>query len=176
MGRFEVMALLQAARYYLLSGDREKAYSFGLNRAIFYAWAKHRGRFQAKALKKTAEKKEVRKVKEGGKIMIYVGDEGAFISPRGWFTIGNTEQRPEDFKRQIIPKISSTIPFEKAWEAALNYLRRFSRSTLLDQQKFYEKVYKPVRDNFLQIIKKEMEKPKTTTLTSFMKTEKQKPK
>jgi len=37
------MALLQAARYYLLTGDLEKAYSFGLNRAIFYAWAKRRG-------------------------------------------------------------------------------------------------------------------------------------
>ena len=173
MGRFEVMALLQAARYYLLSGDREKAYSFGLNRAIFYAWAKHRGKFQTKALKRVDKAKGVRQVKEGDKIMVYVGDEGAFISPRGWFTIGNTEQRPEDFKRQIASKINSTISFEKAWEAALNYLRRFSRTTLLDQQKFYEKVYKPVRDNFLEIVRKELEKPKTTTLTSFIKTKDQ---
>lgn len=29
------MGLLQAARYYLLTGDLEKAKSFGLNRAIF---------------------------------------------------------------------------------------------------------------------------------------------
>ncbi len=37
IGRFQVMALLQAARYYVLTGDINKAKSFGLNRAIFYA-------------------------------------------------------------------------------------------------------------------------------------------
>jgi len=40
IGRFQVMGLLQAARYYLLTDDLERAKSFGLNRAIFYAWAK----------------------------------------------------------------------------------------------------------------------------------------
>jgi len=38
IGRFQVMGLLQAARYYVLYGDLEKAKSFGINRAIFYAW------------------------------------------------------------------------------------------------------------------------------------------
>jgi len=37
LGRFQVMALLQAIRYYLLAGDLERAKSWGLNRAIFYA-------------------------------------------------------------------------------------------------------------------------------------------
>ena len=37
------MALLQAASYYLLKGDLNRAKSFGLNRAIFYAWAKGSG-------------------------------------------------------------------------------------------------------------------------------------
>ena len=49
VGRFQVMGLLQAARYYLLTGDLQKAKSFGLNRAIFYAWAKH---YKAKAPRK----------------------------------------------------------------------------------------------------------------------------
>jgi len=51
LGRFQVMALLQAARYYKLHGDLEKAKSWGLNRAIFYAWAKHYGsRYRAFSL------------------------------------------------------------------------------------------------------------------------------
>ena len=168
MGRFEVMALLQAARYYVLSGDIEKAFSFGLNRAIFYAWAKHRSKFEAKMRKRIMSGKTIEKVKEKDKIMIYIGDEGAFISPKGWFIIGNTEQRPEDFKRQIIYKINAQVPFEKAWEAAVNYVKKFSKSTLLDQQKFYEKVYKPVRDTFIQIVKRNLKETKRRGLLKFI--------
>lgn len=40
IGRFQVMAVLQAARAHLLGLPIESAKSFGLNRAIFYAAAK----------------------------------------------------------------------------------------------------------------------------------------
>lgn len=40
IGRFQVMATLQAARAYALGLSLEEAKSFGLNRAIFYAAAK----------------------------------------------------------------------------------------------------------------------------------------
>ncbi len=43
IGRFQVMALLQAVRYYLLTGDLERVKSFDLNRAIFCARTKRRG-------------------------------------------------------------------------------------------------------------------------------------
>lgn len=47
VGRFQVMATLQAARAYVLGMRVASAKSFGLNRAIFYAAAK-RG-FKGKA-------------------------------------------------------------------------------------------------------------------------------
>ena len=50
IGRFQVMALLQTARYYRLHGDLMRAKSFGLNRAVFYAWAKHYGPRSVKTL------------------------------------------------------------------------------------------------------------------------------
>lgn len=40
VGRFQVMALLQAARATVLGYSQDEAESFGLNRAIFYAAAK----------------------------------------------------------------------------------------------------------------------------------------
>jgi hypothetical protein len=40
VGRFQVMALLQAARAKVLGYPLDEAQSFGLNRAIFYAAAK----------------------------------------------------------------------------------------------------------------------------------------
>ena len=87
-----------------------------------------------------------------GKKLIYIGNEGAYISERGWFIIGEKEQTPKDFDRQIIPRVKSVTSYEKAWEAAVNYIRKFPKETLLDQRKFYEQVYKPVRDKFTEVI------------------------
>ena len=151
VGRFQVMALLQAARYYLLTGDIKKAKSFGLNRAIFYAWAKHHRKYVPK--KKRIATAGVEEIEEEGKKMIYVGDEGAFISNRGWFIIGDKEQLPEDFDKNVAEKIEGVIEFEKAWKAALEYLKQFPKNVLLDQRRFYEEVYKPVRDAFIKLIK-----------------------
>jgi len=159
------MALLQAARYYALSGDINKAYSFGLNRAIFYAWAKRRGKGVVKPARRKVITKPVEEVKEKDRVMVYVGDEGAFLGKNGWFTIGNQEQKPDDFKREIASKIESVMPFEEAWEKALKYIQSFDKKTLLSQREFFEKVYKPVRDTFPEI--PEIKKKKRKTLLDF---------
>ena len=153
-GRFQVMALLQAARYYLLKGDLERAKSWGLNRAIFYAWAKHYGpsrrptarlRAQARRLSSGSE------VREEETRWVEVGGEKAMVSPRGWFVIGGVEQRPEDFDRQVARRFEEAgISFREAWEAALEYLRRFPRRVLEDPRLFYKEVYEPVRDRFVE--------------------------
>ncbi len=153
VGRFQVMALLQAARYYLLTGDLEKAKSFGLNRAIFYAWAKYHGRDRVFRRKITDVEKPVEHVVEKGRKLIYVGDEGSFISERGWFIIGDKEQLPSDYDKEIARKIDSVVPYNLAWEKAVEYLKRFPKNVLLSQRKFYE-AYKKVRDVFIDKIVK----------------------
>ncbi|RLF00859.1 MAG: hypothetical protein DRJ63_01155 [Thermoprotei archaeon] len=165
VGRFQVMALLQAARFYVLTGDLKRAKSFGLNRAIFYAWAKYYGRFVPRR-KEVRKGEEVVTVKEGGKYMAYVGNEGAFVTKDGWFIIGDKEQRPEDYEREIASKINSVIPYDEAWRVAVEYVKQFSKSVLLDQQKFYEKVYKPVRDSFAELVER-YRKSKKSTLEEF---------
>ncbi len=158
LGRFQVMALLQAARYYLLTGDVEKAKSFGLNRAIFYAWAKHygpRGKPRGRRpIPMLAERGEAARGEEAGERTVYIGDEGAIVSERGWFKIGDMEQTPEEYDRQIKPRIESVMSYDEAWKAALSYLKSFPRETLLSQQKFFSQVYKPVRDKFTEIVGK----------------------
>jgi len=159
LGRFQVMALLQAARYYVLTGDLKKALSFGLNRAIFYAWAK-----KTKGKVRPARSRRVRgvqQVKEKDRVVVYVGDEAAFVGPNGWFTIGREEQKPEDFEKNVASKIETVMPFEEAWKIAVEYVRSFGTTTLLSQRDFYEKVYKPVRDSFPEGAKK---RPKQKTL------------
>src|SRR5258706_16187553 len=72
VGRFQVMALLQAARAKALGYSLDEAQSFGLNRAIFYAAAKRgfRGGTSTKkpgeqnAFKGTTGKRVGKKVKK----------------------------------------------------------------------------------------------------------------
>lgn len=163
IGRFQVMGLLQAARYYLLHGDLEKAKSFGLNRAIFYAWAKHYGRgYIPRNLRRlyidtvAIDREYGEEPVDHSKKQVEVLGEGAFQSPRGYFIIGDKEQLPEDYDKNITSKIEGVISYELAWEAALKYLSKFPRQVLEDPIKFYEKVYEPIRDHFIELVIKEL--------------------
>ncbi len=158
IGRFQVMGLLQAARYYLLTGDLEKAKSFGLNRAIFYAWAKHYGAgyIPRRAMRRrTLTQQAVEAGVEGAPRPAEPLEDEAIISPRGYFMMGGQEQLPSDYDKNVKEKIEKVIPYEIAWEAALKYVSRFPKHVLQDPQKFYERVYEPVRDTFIEKVVKE---------------------
>ncbi|MGC9208795.1 MAG: hypothetical protein ACP5GH_02935 [Nitrososphaeria archaeon] len=150
-GRFQVMGLLQAARYYLLKGDLNRAKSFGLNRAIFYAWAKYYG----PARKGGSRTPVSEQGKEGQRKEVFerVGNEEAPVdTSTGLFRIGDRVQTPSDYDREIAMKISSIVSYDRAWNEALEYLRKFPREYLEDQRLFFERVYRPVRDTFLQTL------------------------
>ena len=155
IGRFQVMALLQAARYYLLYGDPEKAKSFGLNRAIFYAWAKRRGRGYGYASMNAARGEfsgQRMEGKERKESLAEVAGEEAYVSPRGFFIIGDKEQLPEDYDKSVAERIEEKLPYDVAWEAALKYLSKFPEEYLKDPSAFFQKIYEPVRDKFDEIV------------------------
>jgi hypothetical protein len=149
IGRFQVMALLQAARYFLLKGDLERAKSFGLNRAIFYAWAKRSG---GKVRTHRAAGASAPSIPRATRGIEQLGDERAYVNDEGLFAIGDEVQRPEDYDEQVARRIEAVVPYDRAWKAALNYLRSFPMDILLDQRKFYERVYLPVRDRFEELV------------------------
>ena len=60
------------------------------------------------------------------------------------FVIGGEPLEPEDFDRQIIARFSTK--YEPAWQEALETIKHFDPETLKSQRQFYEKVYKPNRD------------------------------
>ncbi len=156
IGRFQVMALLQAARYYLVRGDLERAKSFGLNRAIFYAWAKRTGGRVRRPRPTSPRQRTLLEAEEEAERPRFeaLGDEVAYLSDDGFFEIGDQVQRPEDYERQIASKIERVVPYEEAWNAALNYLSTFPREVLLSQREFFEKAYKPVRDRFREVLER----------------------
>ena len=158
IGRFQVMALLQAARYYLLAGGLEKAKSWGLNRAIFYAWAKYYGpsqqpwRYKLDQLLRRpqlAKSRAGRKCPEGFEEVL---GECVQVSPRGWFMIGGQEQTPLDFERQVKMKVQKVLPWDLVWKAVLDYVSKFPEWVLKNPQKFYKFVYEPVRDTLFRTL------------------------
>ena len=80
------MAVLQSARARQLGFSDTRAKSWGLNRAIFYAAAKHGFKERPGLSRATG-----RKLGEKGKTSFLLGDEMAYTSKRGarlYFTIG----------------------------------------------------------------------------------------
>ncbi len=150
VGRFQVMALLQAARYFLIKGDLDRAKSFGLNRAIFYAWAKRSGGRAPLRRAAGASAPSIPRIARG---IEQLGDERAYVNDDGFFIIGDEVQRPEDYDEQVVRRIEAVVPYDRAWNAALNYLRSFPTDFLLDQRKFYERIYLPVRDRFEDLVR-----------------------
>ncbi len=150
VGRFQVMALLQAARAKVLGYPLDEAQSFGLNRAIFYAAAKRgfKGGTSAKqpgeqyTFKETPGKSVAKTVQQdvlGDEIAYYVEMDG-----KKRYVMGDEILEPEDFKREIEQRFGQAYP--KAWEQALQLVEQADRATLESQRKFYEEVYKPRRD------------------------------
>ena len=164
LGRFQVMALLQAARYYKLYGDLEKAKSWGLNRAIFYAWAKHYGpRYRAfnvtveELLRRARERKPGTRCPEGFQEVL---GECVQVSPRGWFMIGGQEQTPVDFDREVVARVRKVLDWDTVWRKALEYVSLFPDWVLKDPQRFFKLVYEPVRDTFfVKLLKGEEVRP-----------------
>lgn len=144
VGRFQVMATLQAARAFVLGLPLDLSMSWGLNRAIFYAAAK-RG-FKRPVRERTRVSILERPVLEE-RDAYFLGDEMAYKTEREgktWFIIGDEPQEVEGFKKQIGSRFIGV--FEEAWEEALEIVGGFDKETLLSQRGFYESVYKPRRD------------------------------
>ncbi len=181
IGRFEVMALLQAARYYVLTGDLDRAKSFGLNRAIFYAWAKYYGphgkRSQTKITgraiaRSTSVRDEDLGEDKEKRFAIVFGTEKVPVSSRGWFEMGGQEQLPEDFDRQIVSKLEVVAPWDEIWRKTIEYVEKFPQHILRDPQKFYKYVYEPVRDSFVEKVLKVKDSKHSGGLLAYAKREK----
>jgi hypothetical protein len=147
VGRFAVMAVLQAARAYILGLPLESAYSWGLNRAIFIAAAK-RG-FKGGSGGGAGGARGGRTSKGAG--VYYLGDDMAFKDEKGGvlhFSIGGEVQTKEDFDRQVKSRFGST--FQAAWKEALAYVKKFDKETLLSADGFFREVYRPARDELAE--------------------------
>ncbi len=157
VSRFQVMSILQAARARSLGLPVDSAYSWGLNRAIFYAAAKRgfkgspaSGKVDYRKKEEEGEEKEARggrgKKKESNEY--HLGDEMAFKAEKDgklYFTMGGEVQTEKDFDHQVKSRFAGDS-FRKAWEEALDIIKKYDASTLKSGREFFDQVYKPRRD------------------------------
>ena len=144
INRFTVMAMLQAARARHLGLPAEAAFSWGLNRAIFYAAAK-RGFRGAGGGGKTGEPP----ARPDAGTAYSLGEDMAYrdpSSPRLFFSIGGETQTDEEFRRKIASRFGAEASFRRAWDEATAYVTGFSEEVLKSPQQFYSVVYRPRRD------------------------------
>ena len=149
------MGLLEAARASVLGLPKDSAFSWGLNRAIFFAAAKRgfkSGGGSPSSLRKfeVGAKESEKTSKDQG--MYYLGDDKAYVDKeasskdRPLFTIGGETQTEESFMKQIASRFGGKSNFEKAWNEALKIVEEYDEKTLKSGREFYENVYKPRRD------------------------------
>ena len=67
-----------------------------------------------------------------------------------YFHIGDKDQTPEEYAKEIKDKINSMVDYNIAWNFAMEYIKKFPKEVLLDQQEFYKKIYEPIRDRFFE--------------------------
>lgn len=149
INRFTVMAILQAARARFLGLPEESAYSWGLNRAIWYAAAKRgfsgggggsggQGGGPAKA---------------GPGEVFRLGEDFAYrdpSSPKVLFILGGKTQTAEEFRAKIASRFGNQRNFEKAWDEATRIVSEAGNELLKSGETFYSMVYKPRRDDLVQ--------------------------
>ena len=148
ISRFIVMAVLQAARARRLGLSDPSAYSWGLNRAIFYAAAKRGfgGRSGSGGDPGSPE--------TPSPDTYYLGDEKAYTSPlegRLYFIIGESRQTEKEFEKQIIARFGTDERFQKVWSEAMELVAGFDEAVLKSGKQFYSQVYKPRRDELAQL-------------------------
>jgi hypothetical protein len=138
------MAILQAARAKALGLPEDRAKSWGLNRAIFYAAAKRGFKHVAQLHGRGLGRKAVARVRQ----TYFLGDEMAYTarkSNRIYFTIGDEPQTDDDFRRQVESRFGKH--YAAAWKESLAIVREYPRDVLLSQNLFFNQVYRPRRDD-----------------------------
>jgi hypothetical protein len=138
------MAILQAARAKELGLSLTQAKSWGLNRAIFYAAAKRGFKKPPHRHSPPTTGKPVEKSRDHW----FLGNEMAYSVKKGnrtYFTFGGQVQTNGDFKQQIERRLGDA--YTQAWNESLRIVREYPKEVLLSQNRFFEDVYRPRRDD-----------------------------
>jgi hypothetical protein len=155
VNRFTVMAILQAARAERLGLPRDSAYSWGLNRAIFYAAAKRgfRSGGGGEPPGTPPGAPSAASPEHPDRELYTLGEDSAFRDTRSeklYFTIGDETQTEKEFARQIASRFPAPGEFDRVWHEAEKIVEEQDVADLRSASRFYSVVYKPRRDALVE--------------------------
>ncbi len=106
----------------------DSAYSWGLNRSIFYAAAKRgfKGKPSTQGFHGKSSKEKESAQPENKEY--FLGNEKAFLDEKSTknnplFEIGGEVQSPKDFEKQIVSRFGNETNFRRAWDEALKIVK-----------------------------------------------------
>ena len=143
------MAMLQAARARIMGLSEDSAFSWGLNRAIWYAAAK-RG-FSGGGGGSGAGGGGTAKAKPGEEY--HLGQDLAYRDPSSStlvFILGGKVQTAAEFREKIASRFGRARGFRKAWDEATRIVSEADEDLLNSGETFYSLVYKPRRDDLVK--------------------------
>ncbi len=142
------MAMLQAARARYLGLPEGSAYSWGLNRAVWYAAAK-RGFSGGGGGGAGPSGRETKAKPEN---VFYLGLDFAYRDPNRKevvFVLGGKPQTAEEFRAKIASRFGGERNFRNAWDEAARIVSEAGEEFLKSPEMFYNQVYKPRRDDLM---------------------------
>ena len=159
--RFQTMAVLQYTRFRRLGYSNIESQSLGLAFALFYAIMKNRRWYGGK--KKQEEKQynnmQVENKKTGEKeenifnlrLKYVLNENGEKLFKMAGKICDNRE-----WLNKIVSKFRDIEIYNKAVERASLIISQTEERILKSNNQFFNKVYKPIRDNFVENVEKEL--------------------
>ena len=157
VGKFQVMAMMQAVRYKILKPYclEEEAFSWGGNRAIFYAYCKYRKGVG----KKPSSRSKSRVVKIDGHLkskkidMEGVGDEKGYcirFADKVLYVMGSLVIDEKWWVKSVINRFDSYDHYFQCMKIIENHVEQFPVEILSSRRSFFKVVYEPVREAFAE--------------------------
>jgi len=160
--RFQTMAILQYARFRRLGYSNMESQSLGLAFALFYAIMKNR-RWYGK--KKQEERKQYNNMREVENKKTEEKEENIFNLRLKYILNENGEKSfkmagkicdSKEWFNKIVSKFRDIEIYNKAIEKANLIISQTDERILKSNNQFFNKIYKPIRDSFVENIEKEL--------------------
>jgi len=151
IGRYQVMALLQYARFRTLGYSDKDAKLFALFFADFYAILKNKGFHRIKNNNEKFENSKSIKNSKFENVIDLFGIKVNYelINDEKVLKVSNRRILAENF-RKIIMRFQSDEQFNKALQEAFNIVRNYPLEILQNNNKFFNYIYKPRRDELAE--------------------------
>lgn len=157
--RFQTMAILQYARFKKLGYSTNESMSLGYTFALFYAimknkrWYGNKKKYDNKNQDNSTTKIEGQYQEEKNTMNIFgLNLEYVEVNGEKFFKMAGKICDLNQWKNGVVLKINNIDLYNKALDKAMEIINTVDETILKNNNKFFNKVYKPIRDEFFDMV------------------------